>query len=69
MTNLQIWCEFLIVTKNKCPGKNKKLDWWQITGRMNDWKEAWKQVEIEKMASRTQGKKELSAEEVTWEKN
>ena len=34
---------------------------------MNDWKEAWKQVEIEKMASRTQGKKELSTEEVTWE--
>lgn len=47
--------------------KKKKLDWWRITGRMNDWKEAWKQVEIEKMASRTQGKKELSTEEVTWE--
>lgn len=49
--------------------KKKKLDWWRLTGRMNDWKEAWKQVEIEKMANRTQGKKELSVEEVTWEKN
>lgn len=69
-TDLQIWCEFLIVTKNKCPGKKKKkLDWRRLTGRMNDWKEAWKQVEIEKMANRTQGKRELSVEEVTWEKN